>query len=111
MGSYVRADSVHLSRSLSRKRLTPYVLLVTNLVHVWQIEVYARENGLEIVGYYQANAAPNNEALGAAGTSIVEKIQAVCKHAFALVVCSRHLTPESLPTHVALEVCAKAKRM
>lgn len=54
-----------------------------------QVDEEARKSGLFIVGYYHANEAAGDDALGAAAATVADKIHKNCNGACALLVRAR----------------------
>jgi Uncharacterised protein family (UPF0172) len=51
-----------------------------------QVDAYAREKKLQLVGYYQANEHLSDLELGPTGRRLADKLQQRCPEAFAVVV-------------------------
>lgn len=62
--------------------------MLTSCVFGSQADAFARSKGLQLVGYYQANAHIDDVELGSAGKKITERIQSHTPQACALLVSS-----------------------
>lgn len=60
--------------------------LSDNGLCIIQADAYAHSKGLQLVGYYQANAHIEDLDLGAAGKKIAERIQSHTHQACAVLV-------------------------
>jgi len=54
-----------------------------------QVDAYARQRGLEVMGYYHANACLTDLELGPVARKIADRIQQRTPHACALLVRAR----------------------
>ena len=61
----------------------------------WQVDVYAAEQKLSIVGYYHANERRDDEELGAVARRIADKIHSYVPAACVLLVRPQLVLPAS----------------
>lgn len=62
---------------------------------VVQIDAFAKQNGMEIVGYYHANERLTDTELGQVARKIADKIQQKTPQACVLLVCDH--TMQKIP--------------